>query len=70
MKEESIILCPECDLLLEPLSVHEGEKLLCPRCMAVLDSPQKNSIEKVLALRVTGMLLYAPAIFLPLLTLR
>ncbi len=68
MKEEAIILCPECDLLLEALSVQEGEKLVCPRCGAVLDSPKKNSLEMVLALTATGILLYAPAIFLPLLT--
>ncbi len=62
------ILCPECDLLLEQASVREGEKLLCPRCGAVLDAPKKHSVEKVLALTSTGILLYAPAIFLPLLT--
>ncbi len=68
MNIEEVVLCPECDLLLKPASVREGEKLLCPRCGAVLDSPKRNSVEKVLALTSSGLLLYAPAIFLPLLT--
>ncbi len=68
MKDEEIMLCPECDLLLEAKTVHDGEKLLCPRCKAELDSPKSNSVEKVLALTSAGLLMYAPAIFLPLLT--
>jgi len=68
MSKDKIMLCPECDLLLKPVPAQEGLKILCPRCGGVLDAPKKNSVEKVLALTSTGMLLYAPALFLPLLT--
>ncbi len=68
MNPKKIILCPECDLLLEMSSVEEGEKLLCPRCGAILGAPVKDSVEKVLALTSAGLLIYVPAIFLPLLT--
>ncbi len=68
MKEEPVLLCPECDLLLKPMPVKAGEKLICPRCGAVLDSPKDNSPEKVLALTITGMFLFFPAVFFPLLT--
>ncbi len=65
---DKIILCPDCDLLLEKVPVESGSKLICPRCACVLVSPKENSVEKTMALTVAGLLMYIPANFLPLLT--
>ncbi len=66
---DDIILCPDCDLLLERVSVEPGSSLVCPRCAAVLESPVKNTVEKTLALTLTGLLMFIPAVFLPIFTL-
>ncbi len=65
---EKVILCPDCDLLLEKIPVENGCRLVCPRCSCVLLSPRENSIEKTLAMVLAGLFLYLPANFLPLLT--
>ncbi len=69
LNPEDVFLCPDCDLVIPRASVKPGEKLCCRRCGCVLDSPVENSAEKTMALSLTGLLLFVPAIFLPLLTL-
>ncbi len=63
------IVCPDCDLLLEPVEVRPGQKLVCPRCNCTLRAPVANSVEKTLALSLTGLIMFLPGIFLPLLSL-
>ena len=65
----SLIACPGCDLLLNKIDSAAGTKLFCPRCNTVLVHKKTNSINKVLAITISGLLVYIPAIFLPLLTL-
>ena len=65
---EHVILCPDCDLAMENVPVDTGSKLVCPRCQATLRVPIKNTVEKTLALSLTGLLLFIPAIHLPLLS--
>ena len=65
---EHVILCPDCDLAMENMPVITGSKLVCPRCRATLRAPIKNTVEKTLALSLAGLLLFIPAIHLPLLT--
>jgi paraquat-inducible protein A len=65
---ENILICPDCDLVLEKITVDYGHKLLCPRCSCVLVSSKADSVEKTMALAIAGLLLYIPANFLPLLT--
>lgn len=62
--------CPECDLLLPKIRVAEGQKSECPRCGYVLAKHKKNSVARSLALGISGLLLYLPAIFLPLMTFK
>ncbi len=64
-----VFVCPDCDLVVPRIDINPGEKLCCCRCGCVLDSPVENSAEKTMALSLTGLLLFVPAIFLPLLTL-
>ncbi len=63
------IACSGCDLLLQKLETVSGKKLFCPRCNTLLSQKKSRSITKVLAITISGLLVYIPAIFLPLLTL-
>lgn len=62
--------CPECDVLLKPAALAAGDKAHCPRCGFLLQRAGKNSIERSLALSITGLLLFMPANFLPLLGIK
>ena len=66
----SYLACPGCDILLtKPGRLEGGKKLYCPRCNTLLFRTKTDSINKVLATSIAGLLLYPPAIFMPLLTL-
>ncbi len=65
----SITACPGCDLLIPSPAVPDGHYLACGRCGTVLSRTYTNSIDRVLALSGVGLLLYLPAMFLPLMTL-
>ncbi len=61
--------CSGCDLLYQLPQVHPGQ-LVCPRCGTTLQKTPRNSVERVLALSSAGLLLYFPAMLLPLMTLK
>ncbi len=69
LNQGDVFLCPDCDLVIPRVEINPGEKLCCCRCGCVLDAPVANSAEKTMALSLTGLILFVPAIFLPLLTL-
>lgn len=62
--------CPDCDLLCSPADIDIGHYLACPRCSKILYKRKKNSLNRVLALGLTGLLMYFPAVLLPLITLQ
>ncbi len=55
-------------IILEP-AIPDGHYLACGRCGKVLSKSYDNSVNKVLALSFSGLLLYFPAMLLPLMTL-
>ncbi len=61
-------LCPDCDLLLASVAPPPGHTVHCPRCGKRLHKWKEHSIKKTLAISLTGLLLYLPANFMPLLT--
>ncbi len=63
------LLCSSCDLLMADVTPPPGHTVRCPRCGRRLHKWKTNSIEKTLAISLTGLLLYLPANFMPLLTL-
>jgi len=65
----TITACPGCDLLIPVPEVPDGHYIACGRCGTTLSKSYVNSIERVLALSFAGLLLYLPAMFLPLMTL-
>jgi paraquat-inducible protein A len=62
--------CPDCDLLLHKAAAPAGYSVVCPRCGKTLSRSSAASISKVLALSIAGLLLYLPAMFLPLMTFK
>lgn len=61
--------CPECDLLLGDARVPAGSDALCPRCGCVIWEGRPDSAERGLALSLAGLMLFLPALLLPLMTL-
>jgi paraquat-inducible protein A len=69
MDSRKMTACSGCDLLLEHQSVDIGQVGCCPRCGTVLAAPKKDSVNRTFAVSLTGLLLYIPAIFIPLISL-
>lgn len=65
---DQLVACHECDLLLPRVKLAPRHNALCPRCRCTILRKTSDSFEKTLVLSATGLLLYLPAIFLPLLT--
>jgi paraquat-inducible protein A len=61
--------CPECDLLLQDVAVPAGSESVCPRCGHVLREGRPDSVPHALALSTLGLVLFGPAIGMPLLSL-
>jgi len=61
--------CAECDLLIEEVPVTSGCNLLCPRCGHVIREGRPDSVVNALILSTTGLILFIPAIGLPLLSM-
>ena len=63
-----LLACPGCDLLMPNMSAGKGDILTCPRCGKALHRYKKDSINRTMAHCLTGLFLYFPAMFLPLMT--
>ncbi len=67
---ESLIACHECDLLYQRQSLPPGGSARCVRCGAVLYRRKRNSLNRVLALTISGLILFMVANIYPFLTFR
>lgn len=65
----TVSACPQCDLLLQHHDTPDNHACICPRCGFVLRRNRQGTVDKVLALSITGLLVFLPAILLPLITL-
>lgn len=61
----SLQACHECDLLVDLSHFVSRGHADCPRCGAVLALQKHDSLNRTLALSLTGLLLYFPAVMLP-----
>ncbi len=61
--------CPACDLLLTDQPAAAGKTQRCPRCGTALNDRGSGNVESVLALCLTGLLLYLPAMLMPLMSI-
>lgn len=64
-----LIGCPDCDLLITYQPSQDSCDARCPRCNAILVKSCHNSATKTLAFSLSGLFLFMPACFLPLLEL-
>ncbi|MGI9274841.1 MAG: paraquat-inducible protein A [Endozoicomonas sp.] len=66
-------LCPECDLLIRPASrlrlSRRKRRVCCPRCHHVLHCHNPGGQERCLALVISGLLLFLPAMLFPVLSM-
>jgi paraquat-inducible protein A len=64
---DNLSACPECDLLLEINPIQKaGYISQCPRCSYVLEHPTRFSIRKDVLCLLTGLVMYFPAMLLPI----
>lgn len=64
---ESLIACPECDLLMVTDKLISEQQMNCPRCGALLNINRPNMVTYALSLVITALILFIPASFLPIL---
>lgn len=60
------VACHQCDSLFPAPNVKENEKALCSCCGSVLFAHKPNSINRSLAISLAGLLLFLPALLLPI----
>lgn len=65
----SKIACLHCDLLLDSIPVDTGENAACPRCGQLLYHGKK-SFSQSMALLLTAIIIYIPAVLLPFLSMK
>lgn len=65
---QSYVACPDCDLLMPKLRPVKGHKTVCPRCGSILMHHCQDTVSRSLALSLSGLLLFLPAVFMPLMT--
>ena len=63
-----LVVCKGCDFLMERREVAVGRRARCPRCGTVIHRAIGNSLEKTMALSLAGLILFVPAITMPLMT--
>ena len=61
--------CHACDLLIEEHHILPGSTAACPRCRTPINEPKADTVNKTLAVVITGLILYVPAISFPILTM-
>jgi len=64
-----ILLCHECDLLIENQEICEACKVQCPRCGHVLYKQKHNTISRSLAYALTALICFYPAVTQPIMIL-
>lgn len=62
------IACTHCDLLVDTIDIESGHTATCPRCHQVLYHDDRSLVNS-LALLVTALIIFFPAVFLPFLSM-
>jgi paraquat-inducible protein A len=68
MGQNATVNCPLCGLVHRPLRLTAGETAKCTRCDAVLAKGKRIGGDAPLVYAVTGLILAAPAFFLPVIS--
>ncbi len=64
---QNIRLCPDCDLIIAEPFLTSKQEACCPRCHHLLERHKPHNMQNILALVLTGLLLYIPANIYPVL---
>jgi paraquat-inducible protein A len=64
-----ILLCHECDLLIQNKVIKEDSKLICPRCGHILYKQAYHTFGKALAYALTALIFFYPAVTEPIMLL-
>lgn len=62
------LACLHCDLLIKHIDIRRGERAVCPRCKQIIYLDQQT-FNTSLALLLTALLVYFPAVLLPFLSM-
>lgn len=68
-QDAELLACPDCDLLVRLRHPRRGRQANCPRCDCLLALGRHNAFTRTLAAGVAGLILYLPAVTLPVLQL-
>ena len=66
----SMIACHECDLLHELKELSFGQGASCSRCGAKMYRRKRETVDRTLALAISGLIIYIPANFYPIIVLK
>lgn len=66
---QGLTACHACDLLIEKHHILPGSTAACPRCRTPINEPKADTVNRTLAVVITGLILFVPAIFFPILTM-
>ncbi len=65
----NLIACLRCDNLCKYQNLEAGQKAICPTCGSVLLARKSNCIDRTFTIALAGLLLFIPAMFLPIITI-
>lgn len=68
--KQKLFACNECDYLIHLDSIDEGQVASCPRCHHTVVSCKVDSLRRTIAVSTSGLLLFIPATFLPLMSMK
>jgi len=63
---DHLIACIRCDALSSKPELTSGKSAVCPNCSSILYSRKRDTINRTLAISLAGLLLFFPAISLPI----
>jgi paraquat-inducible protein A len=66
---DAIIICDQCDLILQEVALNTGDKASCGRCGVIIYRSQPRGLQYSLAFSLTASALFALSIFFPIVTI-
>ena len=68
--QQTVFACNECDYLIQIDDIPSGHVASCPRCHHHILHRKVNSINRTIAISASGLLLFLPATFYPLMSMQ
>lgn len=63
---EELIACPHCDAIMTEPDIEEGNKVMCTRCGGKIFERKVDSINRTFAISLAGLIIFIPAMTLPI----